>query len=290
MRPHIFSAAIVLSLIGSSLVSPCVAGDPLKIFILAGQSNMAGNGVPAELPAEYQKHPDHVLMPIPPRYRKGRSRTDLVPFAPFPERFGPEVGFAHAMAKAWPDSKIVLIKKAIGGTSALAWAPDWTRERAAITENDRVGPLYQNLMTNQIKPILQRYGDDAEIVGILWAQGGRDGRYEKAAADYEQNLTRIIKAFRSDLKKPDLPFVLAHTVDAPERSFPHIERVRAAQKRIAESLPHTALVPIEGLSRKRDRVHFDTAGQLELGRRFAATYLKLVGKTTAQSSREETKK
>lgn len=279
MRHHFLSVTVVLLL----LTLPCTAGESsLKIFILAGQSNMAGNGVPAELPLEYQKHPDNVLMPIPPRDRQGRERTDLVPFAPFPERFGPEVGFAHAMSKAWPDAKIVLIKKAIGGTSALAWAPDWTRERAAITENDRGGPLYQNLMTYQVQPILERYGEDAEIVGVLWAQGGRDGRYERAAAEYEQNLTKIIKAFRTDLKQPDLPFVLAHTVDAPKRGFPYIDKVRAAQQRITESVPRTALVPIEGLSRKRDRVHFDTAGQLELGRRFAAAYLKLVEKAPGQ--------
>lgn len=284
MRRNILSMTLVLWLFGSPLTSPGVAGERLRVFILAGQSNMAGNGVPTELPPQYQQQPDNVLMPIP-RRRKGSPLTELVPFAPATKRFGPEVGFAHAMAKAWPDSRNVLIKKAIGGTSALAWAPDWTRERAAITKNDRVGPLYQNLMTNQVQPILQHYGADAEIVGVLWAQGGRDGRYEEAAAEYEQNLAKIISAFRRDLKSPALPFVFAQTVDAPKRSFPYIEQVRAAQKRIAESVPYTAMVPIEGLSRKRDRVHFDTAGQLELGRRFAAAFLGLVDKAAAKPSK-----
>jgi hypothetical protein len=254
------------------------ADKPMKVFILAGQSNMAGQGDPSELPAEYQKHPDNLLMPIPPRDRKGRPRTDLVPFAPFPERFGPEVGFAHAMAKAWPDRKIVLIKKAIGGTSALAWAPDWTRERAAITQNERNGALYQNLMEQLVEPIQKRYGDDVEIVGVLWAQGGRDGRYEKAAGQYEQNLKKIIAAFRKDLGNPELPFILAHTVDAQGKGFPYMDQVRAAQERIAKTDPRSVLVSSEGLSTKRDNVHFDTKGQLELGRRFAKAYLELIEK------------
>lgn len=60
------------------------------------------------------------------------------------------------------------------------------------------------------------------------------------------------------------------------RGFPHIEQVRTAQKQVAATVPRTSLVPIDGLSRKRDQVHFDTQGQLELGRRFAAAYLKLI--------------
>lgn len=253
-----------------------ISGSKLKVFILAGQSNMAGQGDPMELTGEFQKHPENVMMPIPPRERKGRQPTDLVPFAPFPERFGPEVGFAHAMAKAWPEEKIVLIKKAIGGTSALAWAPDWTRERAALTKNERVGPLYKNLMEQLVEPIRERYGDDVEIAGVLWAQGGRDGRYEQAAKQYEQNLKKIIAAFRKDLGNPKLPFILAHTVDAQGRGFPHMDQIRAAQERIAKADPHSVLVSSANLSTKRDKVHFDTKGQLELGQRFAKAYLELV--------------
>jgi hypothetical protein len=272
-----FLAAAIFSLTGLFVSSSGVAGERLKIFILAGQSNMAGSGVPEELPAEYREHPKNVRMPIPPRDRGRRPATDLVPFAPLPERFGPEVAFAHAIGRAWPNERIVLIKMAIGGTSALAWAPDWTSEGAALTENERVGALYGKLVNRQVKPILDRYGKEAKVAGILWAQGGRDGRFEKAAETYEANLTKIINAFRRDLGDSKLPFVFAHTVDAPMTGFPYIEQVRAAQKRVAEPVPRTALVPIDGLSRKRDRTHFDTQGQLELGRRFADAYLKLVG-------------
>lgn len=275
-HPPSFLLAAIFSLTGLLVSSSAVAGERLKIFILGGQSNMAGSGIPGELPPEYRKHPKNVRMPIPPRDRGRRPATDLVPFAPLPERFGPEVAFAHAIARAWPDKQIVLIKMAIGGTSALAWAPDWTPEGAALTGNERVGALYDRLIKTQVKPILDRYGKEAKVVGILWAQGGRDGKFQKAAETYEANLTKIIKAFRRDLGDSQLPFVFAHTVDAPVTGFPYIEQVRAGQKRVAGSVPRTALVPIDGLSRKRDRTHFDTQGQLELGRRFADAYLKLV--------------
>jgi lysophospholipase L1-like esterase len=133
-------------------------------------------------------------------------------------------------------------------------------------------------MEQLVEPIQKRYGDDVEIVGVLWAQGGRDGRYEKAAGQYEQNLKKIIAAFRKDLGNPELPFILAHTVDAQGKGFPYMDQVRAAQERIAKTDPRSVLVSSEGLSTKRDNVHFDTKGQLELGRRFAKAYLELIEK------------
>ncbi len=236
---------------------------PLAVFILAGQSNMAGSGQSDELPVEYQTSPSNVRV-------LGR-RGQLEPLMP-QGRFGPDVSFSHALAKAWPDRTIVIVKHAVGGTSALAWSPNWSEEQARITGNERNGPLYDRLMA-RVKPLMER--EDVEIVAMLWAQGGRDARFEQAAKEYKENLKKIIEAVRRDVGNPRLPFLLAQTVDAPPRAFPYIETVRKAQQEISKEVPGTRLISSDKLAKHRDNIHFNTEGQIELGKRFARALLVL---------------
>jgi hypothetical protein len=259
-------ALLVAGLLASSALAE---GDkPVKIFILAGQSNMVGSGQSDELPAEYQTPPDNVRV----FSRQGK----LVPLKP-QGRFGPEVSFSHALAKAWPNETIVIVKVAVGGTSALAWSPTWSADKAKITQNEKQGALYDRLMT-QVNALLKQ--EQGEVVAMLWAQGGRDARYEEAAKAYKANLNKIIDAVRRDLKKPKLPFLLAKTVDAPPARFPHIETVRAAQEEISKEVPFTKLISSERLAKHRDNIHFNTEGQIELGKRFAKAFVEADEKST----------
>ena len=56
---------------------------------------------------------------------------------------------------------------------------------------------------------------------------------------------------------------------SPER-YTELPVVQRAQQRIADDLAAVRLIDTEGLSKRDDGVHYDTAGLLELGRRFAA--------------------
>jgi hypothetical protein len=51
--------------------------------------------------------------------------------------------------------------------------------------------------------------------------------------------------------------------------------VRAAQAALPERVPRTAVVYTDGLGKQADSIHYDTAGQLELGKRFARAYSAL---------------
>ncbi|MEQ8790956.1 MAG: sialate O-acetylesterase [Pirellulaceae bacterium] len=238
---------------------------PLKVFLLAGQSNMVGSAKADELPEALRKTPPNVQF----AGRDGRLGPPRLE-----GRLGPEISFAHAMAKAFPDEQIVIIKYARGGTSALAWSPEWTKEGAKITQNENVGPLFDHLMET-LDRVKRRH--DVEVVAMLWAQGGRDARFEKAAAQYEQNLKKIIEAARKQVGKPELPFILARTVDVPKTGFPHVDQVRQAQERIANQDPHAVMILTDDLSQLRDNIHFDTKGQIEQGERFAQALLEMLG-------------
>ena len=158
----------------------------------------------------------------------------------------------------------MLVKYAIGATSLLDWAPEWDAATAQITGNAERGSLYQQLFS-----IIEELAlADANFGAVLWMQGERDSRIEAAGQNYHQNLEDLIVALRRNLGRRDLPFILGKVNPPPER-YPAREAVRNAQARIAAELPGVFLVETDDLSKWDDDLHYDTAGILELGRRFA---------------------
>ena len=105
---------------------------PLKAFILSGQSNMDGYGAPGDLPEHLQ--PPFEDIPFFVDSEWGPMRVEN-------SRHGVEISFARAMAEAWPDERIVIVKYAVGGTSLLAWDPYWTWDEAKQTADESGGPL-----------------------------------------------------------------------------------------------------------------------------------------------------
>ena len=179
--------------------------------------------------------------------------------------FGPEIGFAQRFLELMPLEELCLIKYAVGGSSLLAWERDWSAERAAIADDANKGALYPRLIRH-VKRVTG--GADRHLLACLWMQGESDSRYQLAAAEYQENLTALIAHIREDLRQPDLQFVMGLVNPMPDR-FAHLSTVRAAQRQLARTMPHVSLVDTDGLTRHEDELHYDSAGQLELGRRFA---------------------
>jgi hypothetical protein len=96
---------------------------------------------------------------------------------------------------------------------------------------------------------------------------------------YPERLLRLVDDLRADLGAPGLPF-LACTIGELR---PDAEGRRVAEmNRLLLSLPQkragTACVDARDLvTHIGDQVHFDTAAQEEIGRRYAAAYLALAG-------------
>lgn len=248
------------------------AGTEKIVFVLAGQSNMVGQGNTGELAPELKTTPPNV------EYYLDGKRTDFA----HQSTFGPEVAFSHELARAYPDKIIVIIKYATGGTSLMAWSPEWNAERAALTWNRFSGHLYERLM-KIIREVNGQPG--ARYVAVVWMQGERDAQYREAGRQYAANLKALVHALRRDLKSPDLPFVLG-LVNPPTAGYPGLDLVRKAQQEAEKALPNTALVATDGLTKHRDDLHYDTQGEIELGRRFAAAVLELRKKSGVKS--EET--
>ncbi len=216
--------------------------------ILGGQSNMLGLGALSEL--------DDATLP------GGVTLFDLNPRA---GSFGPELGFAHTFLELMPLDELWLVKYAVGGSSLLAWEPDWSAERAELADDADKGPLYQRLIRHFER---STQGEEIAVLACLWMQGESDSRYQVAAAQYERNLKRLVSSLRQDLNQPDLPFILG-LANPPAAAFDYASVVRTAQRQVAKADRQVHLVETEGLTKLADDLHYDSAGQLELGRRFA---------------------
>ena len=269
------------------------ADKPTKTFILAGQSNMVGWGDGTKLPDDLRKGNDRVLMfeqgkwqPLRPRQpaNKGQKRVGLTEFS-----FGPEIAFGHEMAKTWPDETIGIIKFSIGGTSILAWKPDWSKEDADRVGQGRHGSLYKKLMEKVDQAGKAR---DLEIVGFLWLQGGGDTKNADVAGEYLDNLKSLVAAIRKDIDVADLPFIYGSArqsgipddltgFEEPKNlppGRPGAFLVLKAQFDAQKEIPHSKMAILRDIEKHPANVHYNTPGQLKVGKMFAEAFLSRAGR------------
>ena len=210
----------------------CAKG-PLKVFILAGQSNMVGAGAVKANPKRNEgKGSLEYLVKAPETKKRFAHLVDakgewvvrddvwiwyfdrkggLAPgYGGGADRIGPELGFGCVVGDHI-DEQVLLIKIAWGGKSL---AKDFRPPSAG----GEVGPFYKKLFehTRDVLDNLKTYfpdydGKGYEIVGFGWHQGWND-RVNQAFNDaYEENMAHFIHDVRKELKVDKLPFVIAET-------------------------------------------------------------------------------
>jgi len=249
-----FTRATISTVIVIAACLPAAAAhadeEPLPVFVLGGQSNMAGGGHSKNLPAELRQPNENVLI------FDGKEWKPLAPGG----RFGPEVTFGAAMAKAL-GRKIGIIKFAVSG-SHLVW--DW----------NPAGKAKNNVYAKALAFVTKaRKSRPIEIRGMLWMQGERDSLYPGAAKKYAANLDLLVKSVRKDYQSPNMTFVLGRVNPKPAR-YKFVKVVRKAQQEL--KLPRTAWVDCDKLAKHGDGVHYNAAGQRALGKLFADATLKLL--------------
>ncbi len=234
--------------------------ERFHIFVLAGQSNMAGRGEVE--PVDKKPHPRVLTL------------TESCDWAPAvaPIHFdktgagvGPGRTFGIAVAEALPETVIGLVPCATGGSPIEVWQP---------------GKYWHQTDSHPYDDAIRRAKramKDGVLEGILWHQGEGDSKPARAGA-YAENLTGLIARFRRDLGVPDLPFIIGQLGRFSEAPWNEEKKlVDKAHRTVAERDPHVIFVSAEGLGCKEDLVHFDARSQRELGRRFASAYLDLIG-------------
>jgi hypothetical protein len=255
-------------LIAGSLISAARAQTvspveiPMKanfhLFLLAGQSNMAGRG---DVEAEDKKPHPCVLMLA--KDGTWQPAVDPIHYDKTVAGVGPGKTFGAILADYDTNITIGLIPAACGGSPISTWKPGaWFDQTASHPYDDAIDRARLAMKQGTLK-------------AILWHQGESDC-HDGLAPVYKTNLEQVIIRFRKDLGNPDLPVIigqLGQFAGAPWTDYTRM--VNDAHIAVAKELKNVEFVSAEGLTSRPDNLHFDSRSQREFGKRYAAAYLKL---------------
>lgn len=239
--------------------------EQMDLFLLIGQSNMKGRGV---MPDEPKRDPRIVMMHLKddawylarhPVHLTGDAKT----FAGADNAgVGPGLAFAEAVAARDPKLRVGLIPCAVGGSPIAQW--------------QRGAKLYDEALRRAKLALQQTGAVGGRVRAALWLQGEADASTERLPV-HEEKLLKLVDDLRADLATPNLAFI-ACTIG--EMSPDEGTKRKAEMNRLLLSLPskrsRAACVDARDLKGSiGDRVHFDTAAQNEIGRRYAKEYFAL---------------
>ena len=252
---------LLLLFMSSSTVSfgqaPPSVETNMDIYLLLGQSNMAGRG---KLTDEYKLISDTRVMMLNKAGEWVMAKHPLH-FDKSVAAVGPGLSFGIAMADASAGRKIGLIPCAVGGTSITKWEPG-----AFDT------PTNTHPWDDAEKRILEGMSHGV-IKGVIWHQGESDSNPDSAAL-YMSKLSTLIARIRKLVNNDKLPFV-AGELGHYEPHYKHINEVLAD---LPKKVAYTAVAPSEGFVHNGDNVHFDARSATEFGKRYAKAMLNIQDK------------
>lgn len=284
------------------------AKGPVKVYILAGQSNMEGQAVVDLEGKDYNggKGTLKTLMADPAKApmlkhlkdERGdwsvrddvwvRYQTENQPLKKGPlsigfavyggkHHFGPELQFGHVIGD-FEQNQVLIIKTAWGGKSLY-------RDFRPPSSGGSVGPYYTKMLKEirealaDIKTDFPDYdGSGYELAGFVFYQGWNDGVDPKGAIpEYEQNMVNFIKDVRKDLNASELPIVVGELtgpwVVAP-KEWNTLRKAQAAATKRPEFAGNVAFAETHDFVRKPEDSPNPGHGHHEFGN--AETYF-LVG-------------
>lgn len=245
------------------------AAQPVRVFILAGQSNMEGHGmIVAQTNHNGGQGSLEYLVKNPATSNRfaslvdasghWRKRDDVwisyldrkgqlcAGYGARENMIGPELGFGWVMGDAL-EAPVLIIKCAWGGKSlAVDFRPPSSgkppyslgeKTDAAIAQDPTVlGKYYRETLSltkaalANIKELVPGSDGSYVLAGFGWHQGWNDRINEKFNAEYETNMVNFIRDIRKDLGAPNLPFVIAETgMTGPDEKNPRALSLMKAQ-------------------------------------------------------------
>ena len=238
---------------------------PIKVFILAGQSNMEGYGGIRTLD-ELGDHPTQgrLLKKIKKDDGSFVQRDDVFVFyrraddaikgrltvgqGAYPDRIGPELMFGMGMGDYY-EEPVLLIKTAWGGKDLYC---DFRSPSAGKPAYDtpggprELGASYRK-MVEEVHQCLDHLGTDFpqfkgrpyELCGLVWFQGWNDLCADRTIKqqvfdEYARNFVHLVQDLRAEFKVPRLPVVVGEVgVGGDQNVNAEMAAFRAAQAKIA---------------------------------------------------------
>src|SRR5262249_15018049 len=270
---------LVFPLLATSVRAEPLRKGPVKVFILAGQSNMEGHGVvTADLKRNGGRGSLEYLVKDPAIASQfkhlvardgkwvvredvwvwclGRSGGLRAGFGVKEGYIGPELGFGRVVGDALQEP-VLLIKLAWGGKSLA-------KDFRPPSSGGEVGPFYTEIVKQArevLRDVKKHYpaaGERGyELTGFGWHQGWNDRINDKFNGEYEKNLANLIRDVRKEFGVPKLPFVIAETgMNGPEEKHPRALSLMKAQAAVAdypEFQGNVAFVKTQGFWRAKEQ-------------------------------------
>jgi hypothetical protein len=256
----IFAAIMLVQIVATTIVNAAEPTKPkqqMKIYLLMGQSNMAGRGAIEK--EDKTPHPrvlmfetNNVWIPaVEPITKDGHIYHGV----------GPGLAFGKAMAEKDPSVTIGLVPTAVGGTPLSRW--------------EKGADLYENAVKRARLAMKDGY-----LLGVIWHQGESNTGDKDRSDNYGERLAKMIADLRTDLGAPNLPFVAGELgeflIDRKKQPpIPRASKVNQALRDLPKHVCHTGVVSAHGLTDKGDELHFDSRSQREFGKRYADTMSQL---------------
>jgi hypothetical protein len=251
-------------------------GKAIQVFILAGQSNMEGQGVVSmDHPQYYNGGKGNLVWSMEHSASKDKMRhlrdangqwvvrddveisfkvRGTVRQGPLTvgytgyggsSHIGPELQFGHVIGDFF-EEPVLLIKTAWGGKSLY-------EDFRPPSSGGEVGPYYTQ-MIREVREALTALADQAyEIRGFVWMQGWNDMCTDAALPEYADNLVNLAKDIRREFNVPRLPIVIGELGNGgPAEPNSRMQKFRDAQRQGAERIENAMFVPTQEFARPRE--------------------------------------
>ncbi len=229
--------------------------ENLWVFILAGQSNMAGRG----LVEPQDTIPSQRVLALDANGSIIVAKEPLHFYEPSLTGLDCGLSFGKTLIKSLPDSvSVLIIPTAVGGSSISQWLGDSLHRDVRLLSNFR-----------EKVALGSNYGI---IKGLLWHQGESDANPD-AIPLYGERLSELISIFRDICQDSSLPVLLGE-LGSFSNNRDNWELINHIIHQYAETDSRSAVISTSDLKDKGDRVHFDSNGQRVMGERFAIEYLR----------------
>lgn len=233
--------------------------ENLWVFILAGQSNMAGRG----LVAPQDTIPDDRIFTINKDNDLIIAKEPLHFYEVSKQMTGLDCGlsFGKTLIKQVPDSiSILLLPTAVGGSSITKWLGDSIHRDVKLLTNFK-----------EKARLGMKYG---QLKGILWHQGESNAN-EKNIPHHASRLSELIAEFRQITENKKLPILIGELGSYSTKND-RWQKINEQIKTYVQTDANAMLIKTSDLKAKGDKVHFDAEAQRTMGQRFANAYSKKI--------------
>ena len=223
------------------------------IFLMAGQSNMAGRGwVEAQ-----DTVPNKRVFSMDSEGKLLYAKEPLNLFEPSYAGLDCGVSFARSLLKEIPSKiNILVIHTAVGGSNIKQWIDDSTHRNVKLLSNFK-----------EKVAIAKKYGT---IKGIIWHQGEADANSKRIPL-YQKNLEILFNTFRTIIGNDQLPIIMGE-LGAFSKEPQAFISINTVIRNFQQEDAYTAFIKTSDLMHKGDSLHFNSAGQRIMGERYANMY------------------